>query len=172
MSAVPDKEPLGAHGAISPPVLPPLDFAASRDEAGRRRWLAGFLAAGSGGLLAVAWGLRPAQEGFGTHQALGLPACSWPTRFGLPCPSCGMTTAFAHAAKGDLIASFAAQPMGCVLALLAGMVLVGSLWTLATGRTVWPAYERMWNARALWLAGLVALLAWGYKIALMRGWME
>jgi hypothetical protein len=30
----------------------------------------------------------------------------------------------------------------------------------------------MWNARALWLAGLVALLAWGYKIALMRGWME
>lgn len=172
MSAVPDEQPISVEAAAVPPRLPPVDVASSGEELRRRRWLACFLAAGSGALLAVAWGLKPAADGFGTHQALGLPACSWPVRFGVPCPSCGMTTAFAYAAKGDLLASFAAQPMGCVLALLTGMVLVGSLWALATGRTLWPVYERMWNARALWLAGLLALLAWGYKIALMRGSME
>lgn len=82
-----------------------------------------------------------------------------------------MTTAFAYAAKGRLIESFLAQPMGCLLAVATGMALVGSLWTLATGRTVWPVYERMWNARAAWMLGIIALLAWGYKAALMRGLM-
>ena len=83
-----------------------------------------------------------------------------------------MTTSFAYAAKGQLLASFAAQPMGCVLAIFTGMALVGSLWTLATGRSVWPVYERLWNARGAWLFGLAALLAWAFKIAAMRGWME
>jgi hypothetical protein len=83
-----------------------------------------------------------------------------------------MTTAFAYAAKGQLLASFAAQPMGCILALLTGMAFVGSIWTLVTGRTIWPVYERLWTARAAWVLGLVALLAWAYKAALMRGWME
>jgi hypothetical protein len=67
-----------------------------------------------------------------------------------------MTTAFAYAAKGQFLASFAAQPMGCILALLTGMAFVGSIWTLVTGRTIWPVYERLW----------------AYKAALMRGWME
>ena len=80
-----------------------------------------------------------------------------------------MTTAFALAAKGRLAASFIAQPMGCLLALGAGMALVASAWTLMTGRTVLPVFERLWNARTAWILGLIALLAWGYKIAAMRG---
>ena len=82
-----------------------------------------------------------------------------------------MTTAFAYAAKGRLLASLEAQPMGFVLALFTGMALVASLWTLGTGRTVWPVYERLWNARAAWILGIGALLAWVYKIAAMRGWI-
>ncbi|MFM2164920.1 MAG: hypothetical protein RL325_1357 [Planctomycetota bacterium] len=80
-----------------------------------------------------------------------------------------MTTAFALAAKGRLVASFIAQPMGCLLALGAGMALVASAWTLLTGRTVLPVFERLWNARTAWILGVIALLAWGYKIAAMRG---
>jgi len=138
----------------------------------RRRFVAAALAAGaSGGLLVVAWLLPPASRGFGTHQALGLPACSWPARFGVPCPSCGMTTAFALASKGRIVDSFTTQPMGCVLAIAAGMTFVAAIWTLATGRTVWPVYERLLGARLAWFAGIAALLAWGYKTALMRGWM-
>ena len=138
----------------------------------RRRFVAAAIAVGaSGGLLVVAWLLPPASRGFGTHQALGLPACSWPARFGVPCPSCGMTTAFALASKGRIVDSFTTQPMGCVLAIAAGMTFVAAIWTLATGRTVWPVYERLLGARLAWFAGIAALLAWGYKTALMRGWM-
>lgn len=82
-----------------------------------------------------------------------------------------MTTAFALAAKGRLFASFATQPMGCLLAVASGMTLVASAWTLATGRTVWPVCERLWNARAAWILGIAALLAWGYKAAAMSGWI-
>ena len=138
----------------------------------RRRFVAAAIAVGaSGGLLVVAWLLPPASRGFGTHQALGLPACSWPARFGVPCPSCGMTTAFALASKGRIVESFTTQPMGCVLAIAAGMTFVAAIWTLATSRTVWPVYERLLGARLAWFAGIAALLAWGYKTALMRGWM-
>lgn len=122
-------------------------------------------------LLGVAWGLAPSNQGFGTHQALGLPPCSWPARFGVPCPSCGMTTAFAFATKGRVIESFLAQPMGFLLAVATAMALVASAWTLVTGRTVWPVFERLWNARTAWLLGIATLLAWGYKAAIMRGWI-
>jgi hypothetical protein len=82
-----------------------------------------------------------------------------------------MTTSYALAAKGRLLESFLAQPMGCLLAIATGMALVASAWTIVTGRTLWPVYERLWNARAAWLLGLAALLAWGYKAASMRGWI-
>jgi hypothetical protein len=57
------------------------------------------------------------------------------------------------------------------VAIAAGMTFVAAIWTLATGRTVWPVYERLLGARLAWFAGIAALLAWGYKTALMRGWM-
>jgi hypothetical protein len=154
--------------ADAPPTT--LDIAAlAPAEVARRRAAAALVLVATASLLGVAWWLEPSKQGFGTHQALGLPACSWPARFGVPCPSCGMTTAFALAAKGRLVASFIAQPMGCLLALGAGMALVASAWTLLTGRTVLPVFERLWNARTAWILGVIALLAWGYKIAAMRG---
>lgn len=142
------------------------------DEVRRRRIAAGLVFTATAGVLLVAWMLEPAQRGFGTHQALGLPACSWPARFGVPCPSCGMTTAFSLAAKGRLIDGFVAQPMGLLLAVAAGMAMVGAALTLVTGRTVWPVYERLWTARGAWFLGLAVVLAWGYKAASMRGWID
>ena len=47
------------------------------------------------GLLAVARWLEPAASGMGTHQQLGLPACTTVTLFNVRCPSCGMTTSWA-----------------------------------------------------------------------------
>ncbi|MFM7052014.1 MAG: DUF2752 domain-containing protein [Planctomycetota bacterium] len=157
--------------AAAPPNAPLRIDALGTAETRRRRAAALVVLLATGLLLAVAWWLEPSRHGFGTHRALGLPECSWPARFGVPCPSCGMTTAFALATKGRLLASFAAQPMGCLLAIATGMAAVGSAWTLATGRSVWPVFERMWTARAAWALGILALLAWGYKTASMRGWM-
>jgi hypothetical protein len=149
---------------------PPID-ALSPEAVRRRRWSALAVAVGTGMLLGLAWWLQPSPNGFGTHQALGLPPCSWPDRFGVPCPSCGMTTAFSYAAKGRFVSSFLAQPMGMLLALAAGGAFVVSLWTLVSGRTLAPVYARMWNARLAWILGIIAVLSWGYKAAVMCGWM-
>ena len=48
-------------------------------------------------VLVVAALLTPSPIGHSTHTQLGLPPCGFLVMTGLPCPGCGMTTAFAHA---------------------------------------------------------------------------
>lgn len=133
-----------------------------------RRLSALGIAAASSAPLAVGAILTPDPSGVGTHEQLGLPACGWIAGLGIPCPSCGMTTSFAFAARGDLADAFAAQPAGALLALLAAMVTVVALWTALTGSRSW---EVLWSGvgrRAFWAAVAVAVLAWVYKIAVLR----
>ena len=78
------------------------------------------------GLLATAWTLRPDSSGLGTHHQLGLPPCSIRVLFGIRCPSCGMTTSWAHAMNGDFRAAAAANVGGFLLVLYA----LGSLGTM------------------------------------------
>src|SRR5262249_3246535 len=58
-----------------------------------------------------------------THTQLGLPACTFKRMTGLPCASCGMSTSFALAVRGDLWHSLQANWVGTLLALF-GMVFV------------------------------------------------
>ena len=60
------------------------------------RLIAALVAVGAAAPLVLAASLTPAAQGLGTHTALGLPACGWASMSGIPCPSCGMTTAFAE----------------------------------------------------------------------------
>src|SRR5437667_12357904 len=53
-----------------------------------------------------------------THTQLGLPPCSMVLLTGKPCPACGMTTAFALLAHGDVPNSLAANWVGTLLALV------------------------------------------------------
>src|ERR1051325_190260 len=76
------------------------------------RLLAALVGVGCLGVLLVAAKLDPSPAGHGTHTQFGLPACGWAVVLGHPCPTCGMTTAFAWAVRGRLVASFLAQPMG------------------------------------------------------------
>lgn len=72
-------------------------------------------------VLAIARCLVPDVRGFGTHEQLGLPACAFRVFTHVPCPGCGLTTAFAHMVRGEVLASFAASPVGalaCVLTCL------------------------------------------------------
>ena len=100
------------------------------------RALAALIALGAATPLAIAATLTPAVQGHGTHEALGLPACGWALMAGVPCPSCGMTTAFSWAVRGDLLQSAWVQPMGFVLALAAAMTVVAGLWAAVTGAAV------------------------------------
>ena len=69
----------------------------------------------SSAILAVAANLTPSASRFGTHMQLGLPACGFLTRTGLPCPSCGLTTSLALAARGRFGDAAFVQPFGFLL---------------------------------------------------------
>jgi hypothetical protein len=69
------------------------------------------------GGFALAHRLEPDPRGYGTHQRLGLPACTLQTLFGVRCPSCGMTTSFAHFTRGRFVEAAGANSAGLLLAL-------------------------------------------------------
>jgi hypothetical protein len=71
--------------------------------------------------------LHPSELGFGTHEALGLPPCSAISWFGIPCPTCGMTTSWAHLVRGNLGMSWQCNPGGTCLALVAMLTVVWAL---------------------------------------------
>jgi len=76
--------------------------------------------------LAVAAYAEPDPRGFGTHTELGMPVCGFQERTGYPCVTCGMTTAFSHVVRGQILQAFIAQPAGALLA-------IGCVFTLALG---------------------------------------
>ncbi len=122
-------------------------------------------------LLGVAAWLQPSPTGVGTHtQLFPLQSCAWIEYADMPCPTCGMTTAFAHAADGHFIRSFITQPMGCVLAIATAMAFWVSLYITFTGSPIWRVFQSMWRPSVVWIMAILILAAWGYKIwAFKRG---
>ncbi len=149
--------------------VPPVSNAPQARATVAERWAAVIVAVACAAVLGVALWLSPNPAGVGTHRALGLPECGWVTQMNMPCPSCGMTTAFSHAAHGSLLKSFVVQPMGAILALATATALVVALFVAATGSMVGHALLGRISARTLLVLGIFAALAWGYKILLHRG---
>jgi hypothetical protein len=81
----------------------------------QRRLLWWLLVGGSMLLLATAAVIEPDARGFGTHTQLGFPPCGFLTLTGLPCPGCGLTTAFAHGIRGQWSLAASANPLGLAL---------------------------------------------------------
>lgn len=129
-----------------------------------RRLVALVILASTTVMLGLAAWLDPDPAGHGTHEQLNMPACSWTVNFDMPCPTCGMTTAFAHATEGDLLQSALTQPLGFLLAIATAMASLVSLYVLMTGSAVGSVFARLWTRWTIW--ALVALLigSWGYKI--------
>ena len=115
-------------------------------------------------VLGMAVYLTPDERGFGTHEQLSGGPCGMLIMTGFPCPTCGMTTAFAHAVRGQWAQAFWAQPAGFVLA--AGTIGAAgvALWTLLRGR--WPRVSlRFLTPYRLFLFLLILLLgSWAFKI--------
>ena len=122
------------------------------------------VAVGCVGVLAIATYLTPDSRGFGTHEQLGLPPCISTNFLGVPCPLCGMTTAFAlmaHARPGDALR---AQPAGAVFFVLCVLILAGALTAAMLGHT--PARIAA-LAQSRWVGIMVVALlagAWIYKL--------
>jgi hypothetical protein len=89
--------------------------------------LTGILLVAGFGLAAL---VSPDPRGFGTHQRFGLPPCSFQLLFDIPCPSCGMTTSFAHFVRGAWIDSARANPAGPMMAVVC-VLLIPWCWVSA-----------------------------------------
>jgi hypothetical protein len=153
-----------------PAALPrPVEMPAAFAPDAQRRLLGAVAATIAAALLGVAAWLRPADDGIGTHMQLALPGCQWVTIMDLPCPTCGMTTAFAHAADGHLLASVRAQPFGALLAIAAAMTLIAGAYVALTGSALASLLPRLWGRRAGWLLAAAVMLAWAYKMLSYKG---
>jgi len=150
--------PLGPWVTTSPP----------EEKRAVRGWALVWIVA-CGSLLGMALYLKPSTEGLGTHTQLGLPQCSWPTMWGIPCPTCGMTTAFAHTVRGRWLTAFEDQPMGFLLAVATMVWVMISLRALVTGRTWRLNGYRLTPLRVTLVIVGSVLLSWGYKILVTRG---
>ena len=80
--------------------------------------------------------LEPAPDGVGTHTQLGLKPCHKLAETGWPCLTCGMTTAFAHAARFHLLDAIACQPFGALLFASIICAGAGAAYCLFAGRPV------------------------------------
>ncbi len=152
------------------PYVPSIDpLHAQRSLRARRRVVALVLMCGTGVLLVLAAWFEPSTDGHGTHTQLGLPPCGWVVGLGIPCPSCGMTTSFAHAADGNLLGSLQAQPAGALLAVGTAMVFVLSAWVLVSGSAIGGFWLDRIDKRFFIIGGAIILAAWIYKILVFKG---
>jgi hypothetical protein len=121
--------------------------------------VAAFLA----GALAVGRLLVPSPTGADTHTQLGLPPCSMLQVTGRPCPTCGVTTAFALAARGEVVRALVTQPFGlvCFLATVGSLALVAV--ALASGRSLVPLMWRLRPGLLVIILLIILLLSWAYK---------
>ena len=128
------------------------------------RCLAGVAAATLTMLLAGTAALSPDPRGMGTHEQLGWGPCTFATFIGVRCPSCGMTTAWAHLMHGQPLRALATHVVGTLSAVMSA---VGAIWLLlaATGGR-WRLVTPLEN-QVVWLVSgfvLAALVEWAVRV--------
>src|SRR5262249_20024294 len=120
-------------------------------------------------MLLVAGLLRPSANGVGTHRQLGLPPCAFLHFTGIPCPSCGLTTSVAHAARLHFYESVITQPFGLIVFISAVLSIPLSIY-LIHRRVPWAALGGLRGGNiALYSMFALFILSWLYKIAVMKG---
>lgn len=116
--------------------------------------------------LAVATRLEPDARGRGTHTQLGLPPCGFLAVTGKPCPTCGMTTAFAWFVRGRYDRTLRSNLAG---GFLAPATLSLGIWCLATagrGRSVGFRSVETPLVAYVFAASAVTALSWTIRMIL------
>ncbi len=85
-------------------------------------------------VFAIAISLEPDGRGYGTHQQLGLPPCTFRELTGVNCPHCGMTTCFANFVRGNMSAAWQANPAGIPLVIMLMLAIPYCLSISVSGR--------------------------------------
>jgi len=128
------------------------------------RFYALIIATACAALLGFAATLHPDRHGYGTHLQTGLPTCAFLVQTGYPCPTCGMTTAFADLVHGRPIRSFLDQPAGFALALATAALGALALAVAISGRAVRINWYRVNPVRLVWAFVILFVGSWAFKI--------
>ena len=121
------------------------------------------------GLTVALLSVSPDGRGHGTHEQLGMDPCGWPQTYGIPCPTCGCTTAATQMVHGDVLGALITQPFGAVIALL-GMLAGLHAWVcLLRSRSFVDMLVRLPFWRIVFALFLLMWLAWGYKYLVWQG---
>ncbi|MDA7979593.1 MAG: DUF2752 domain-containing protein [Pirellulales bacterium] len=134
-------------------------------------WWSRLLLAGLGLALAVPLTVAcmlkpdPTGKGYGTHEQLGLPPCTFTTVVGIRCPSCGMTTSWAFFMRGRVDRAMMANTGGTLLVLIAVVTTPWALATGARGRFLWGRPTDIAIALGTAVVLVVTLLDWAVRLA-------
>lgn len=116
------------------------------------------------GLITMGKYLVPSPVGHGTHLQLGLPPCLFLLLTGYPCPSCGLTTSFAHATHFHFAEALATQPFGLIFFLLVVLSIPLSIYALIR-RVSWQSLiDSRGATRLVYVLTALYLLSWVYKL--------
>jgi hypothetical protein len=112
--------------------------------------------------------LQPSPRGVGTHEQLGLPPCAFLYLTGIPCPSCGLTTSFAHAARLNFYEAFIVQPFGPILFCLMALSVPLSFYMIYSRISYAKLIDSAKSKLAINALVALYLLSWLYKIVAMK----
>jgi hypothetical protein len=132
------------------------------------RSVAAGLAATAVGVLGVARRLDPAARGYGTHTELGLPPCNFLRLTHLPCPSCGMTTSFAWAARMDFGHAFLANSFGLLLFFGTVALIPACIFLLWRRIPLWRITESALFNRVVYVAMALLFASWILKLSVFH----
>lgn len=130
----------------------------------RARLIAAVVLAGGLSLFATAAWLEPDPSGVGTHRQLGISECGMMSMTGIPCPTCGMTTAFSLAVRGRWIQSFKAQLAGALLVIAVIFACAVSCSVIYSGKVWLINWFRISPVKLAVGATAILLIAWIVKI--------
>jgi hypothetical protein len=123
-------------------------------------WAGGFAT-----VLLIARLITPDPRGYGTHTRLVPVPCLWHFLTGLPCPSCGLTTAFAWMARGRWREAWCANWLGPPAYLATWALLV---WALLAALLGLPGPAKLLQRpRLLCAAAIVMLLVWAVRLVFL-----
>ena len=114
------------------------------------------------GVLVLAIYIKPEERGLGSHEQLGMAQCGFYERSGYPCPTCGMTTAFAHVVRGQLVRAFVVQPAGALGALACVLAMVVCGYAAITRKGLGKYFFGINWMMVIMIIGGVVLAAWGW----------
>ena len=117
-------------------------------------------------ILGVAFWMNPSRNHLGTHRQLGLPPCAFVAVTGFPCPTCGMTTAYAYVVRGQLIDAARSSAFGMLLAIGTAGIAVAAVCCAIIGRYPNLNWYRVDAVKLVYYGALMLVLSWGLKIAL------